>query len=521
MIRTPLALLVLGSSAFGAEPALPSSEGLQRTEGGFVLEYRGERFEVDPAVVSIKINDPTLSYGAILRSGPSEAGRAFDANLLGRLEPIRSNRLGWHDLRVPADVDLLDAIEALLATGRIDKVEPSTIGSYTSVPNDPMFDEQWAMQNSGQTGGTSGADMNAVAAWSINPGSDEVVIAVIDSGVNYNHEDLDSNMWKNLADASMDGVDDDANGFIDDYHGWDFVDGVNEPFTSGSHGTRVAGCVAAARNNGIGIAGIAGGDGATRGCLMMPLAVGSAFPVGSALDDAIIYAADNGARVITMSLTVGFSDAIVDAVEYATVERGCLVLCAAGNNGSDVGFPAELPLVMAIGATDDDDNPASFTNPGPEVEVAAPGVDVLTTTISGGYSESSGTSFAAPYAAGLAGLIWSEAPCLTNAEVRQAMIDTADDVHASGFDFLTGWGRLNAGQAVASVSGSCCPGDSNGDGAVDLADLNEVLAHFGEGTQPPIGPNPIIPEAGDVNGDDRVDLEDLNIVLGAFGQPCG
>ncbi|MCR9217632.1 MAG: S8 family serine peptidase [bacterium] len=522
MIRSTTALILAlagGSMASGA--SAPLADGLHRTDDGFVRVYQGERFGVDASIVSVKLADPAMSFAEFLNTLPeANAGEGQGAPLQA-LALIRSNRLGWHDVRLPEGADLLVVMKSLRASGLVVAVEETVHGVYTSVPNDQLFDEQWAMQNTGQTGGTAGADMNAVEAWSINPGSDEVFVAVVDSGVNYNHADLETNMWKNEGDATFNGVDDDGNGYIDDYHGWDFVDNNNDPQTSGSHGSLVAGCVAAARNNGIGIAGLAGGDGATRGCLMMPLAVGSAFPVSSAIDDAIIYGADNGARVITMSLSVGSSGAIADAVEYATNVKGCLVLCAAGNGGSSVGFPANLPLVMAIGATDHDDDPASFTNPGPQVEVAAPGVDVLTTTISGGYDEASGTSFAAPYSAALAALIWSEAPCLTNAEVRQHMIDTADDVHTGGFDNFTGWGRINAGAALAALADACCPADSNGDGVVDLGDLNEVLAHFGEGTQPPIGPDPVVPEAGDLNGDDRVDLEDLNIVLGAFGQPCG
>lgn len=522
MIRSTTALLLAFSgSSIAAGSNAPLADGLHRTDDGFVRVYQGEQFRVDPLTVSVKLVDPTMTFGAFLSTLPPANAGEGEAQPLAGLSLIRSNRLGWHDVRLPDGADLLSVMDALRNSAMVTSVEETTVGVYTSVPNDQLFGDQWAMQNTGQTGGTAGADMNAVEAWSINPGSDDVFVAVVDSGVNYNHPDLETNMWKNEADATFNGVDDDGNGFIDDYHGWDFVDNNNDPQTSGSHGSLVAGCVAAARNNGIGIAGLAGGDGSTRGCLMMPLAVGSAFPVSSAIDDAIIYGADNGARVITMSLSVSSSGAITDAVEYATNVKGCLVLCAAGNGGGSVGFPANLPLVMAIGATDHDDDPASFTNPGPQVEVSAPGVDVLTTTISGGYNEASGTSFAAPYAAALAALIWSEAPCLTNAEVRQHMIDTVDDVHTSGFDNLTGWGRINAGTALAALADACCPADSNGDGVVDLGDLNEVLAHFGEGTQPPIGPNPIIPEAGDLNGDNRVDLADLNIVLAEFGQPCG
>jgi len=439
---------------------------------------------------------------------------------LGDLQVIRSNRLGWHDLQLPDGAELFATINALHATGLVLHVEENVFGRYTSVPNDPQFGDQWALNNTGQTGGTAGADMRAMDAWQINAGSRDVVIAVIDSGVNYNHVDLADNMWKNEGEIENSGEDDDGNGYIDDYHGWNFVTNTNNPITSGGHGTLVAGTIGAVRNNAIGIAGLAGGNGTDQSCRMMPLAVGSNSPVGAVLDDAIIYAADNGARIITLSLSVSSSQAIIDAIDYATNVKGCLVICAAGNNGSSVSFPAQLPLVMAVGATDHNDFPANFTNPGPQVEVAAPGVNILTTTLGGGYQTTSGTSFAAPYTAALAGLIWSQAPCLTNEEVRQLIIDTADDVHTAGFDNLTGWGRINAGSALAELTGACCPGDANGDGVVNLADLNIVLAHFGEGTQPPLGGQPVIPEAGDLNGDNRVDLADLNIVLASFGQVC-
>lgn len=516
---TPFILMTLACLT-AASADSPLKDGIHREGDDLIRVYQGEKFAIDQTLVSIKLDDAGISFAQFVAQlgepaiGQPGTVRAADLTL------IRSNRLGWHDLRLPVGTDLLSALEQLRAIDGVALVEEATIGTYTSVPNDPQFDEQWAMQNTGQTGGTAGADMNAVEAWAINTGDPSLWVAVVDSGTNYNHADLASNMWKNTGEIENNGIDDDGNGFTDDYHGWNFGDNNNNPQTSGGHGTLVAGCVGAARNNGIGVSGIAGGDGDNAGALMMPLAVGSLAPNGSVLDDAIIYAADNGARIITMSLSVSFSNAIIDAVEYATEDKGCLVICAAGNNGSSVSFPAELPLVMAIGATNHNDSPAGFTNPGPEVEVSAPGVDVLTTAMSGGYQETSGTSFAAPYTAGLAALIWSQAPCLTNTEVRQLIIDTTDDVHSAGFDNLTGWGRINAGAALAELLTACCPADANGDGAVDLADLNEVLAHFGEGTQPPIGPDPVIPEGGDLNGDDRVDLADLNIVLGAFGQPC-
>lgn len=520
ILCSALLLLAVAGSSAGA----PLADGLHRTEEGFVRVSLGEQFRVDPSEVSVKFIDPSLSFEGFLNhlNPPAAQGNQDPSqHPLAGLQLIRSNRLGWHDLRLPENLDLLDAMAALHATGLVLHVEESVIGRYTSVPNDPQFSEQWALNNTSQTGGTSGADMRAIEAWQIQTGSRGVIIAVVDSGTNYNHVDLAFNMWKNEGEIEGNGVDDDGNGFIDDYHGWNFASNNNNPITTGGHGTQVAGTIGAVRNNATGISGLAAGNGTEQGCLMMPLAVGAAAPNGSVLDDAIIYAADNGARIISLSLSVSESIAINEAIEYATNVKGCLVICAAGNNGSSVSYPARLPLVMAIGATDHNDNPASFTNPGPQVEVAAPGVSILTTTLSGGYQTTSGTSFAAPYTSALAGLIWSQAPCLTNDEVRQLIIDTADDVHIAGFDNQTGWGRINAAAALAALANACCPADANGDGFVDLADLNIVLAHFGEGVQPPFGGNPPPPpEAGDLNGDGQVDLADLNLVLAGFGSVC-
>ncbi len=509
-MRTTAAFLLLSLTGLSTTSAdSPLADGLHRQGDSWIRVYQGESFAVDATTVSLRLEDRSLSFARFVDQHAEPAAGQPGTFHLADLTLLRSNRLGWHDLRLPAGADLGAALAHLRSIDGIDLVEETVIGTYSEVPNDPRFDEQWAMQNTGQTGGTSGADMNASAAWDINAGQSSVWVAVIDSGTNYNHEDLVANMWKNTAEIEGNGIDDDGNGFLDDYHGWNFVDNNSNPLTSGGHGTLVAGCIGAAGNNAIGIAGLAGGNGIDSGVLMMPLAVGASGPNGSVVDDAIIYAADNGARVITMSLSISFSNAVVDAVEYATEVKGCLVLCAAGNNGSSVRFPANIERVMAIGATDHDDDHAGFTNPGPEVEVAAPGVDVLTTSLSGGYQTTSGTSFAAPYTAALAALIWSEAPCLTNAEVRQLIIDTADDVHTPGFDNRTGWGRINAGNALAALSGACCPADTNGDGSVNLADLNLVLANFGQTTG-----------VGDTNADGVVNLADLNAVLAGFGLSC-
>lgn len=515
-IRPAAGTLALSVTALAIASA-PQQLAPTTQDGALAYTDGVTSWRVDTTTVSVRFAAPASDLATLKRA----LGDQLAASRIGRLTTKRTNKLGWHDLTVPAGVDIPALLAELRASDLVLKAEPSLIGTWTTTPNDSRFDEQWALNNTGQTGGSSGADMGLLEAWKINAGSAGVIVAVIDSGTLLTHEDLTSNIWTNTLEIDGNNIDDDNNGFIDDRSGWNFGDDNNNPTTSGSHGTFVAGAVAATRNNGIGVSGIAGGTGIGDGARMMPLAVGSFSPIGSAVDDAIIYAADNGAKIITLSLSVGQSDAIDDAVAYAHDVKGCFITCAAGNGGGSVSYPATLERIMAIGATDDDDDPANFSNPGPEVEVSAPGVDVLLTNLSGGYSTNSGTSFSSPYVAGLAALILSEADCLSNEGVRQLIIDTVDDVHNPGFDNKTGWGRVDAAKALMAAREACCPADADGDGQVGLGDLNLILATFGACTVPdPLRPGPCVPGAGDITRDGVVDLADLNMILSEFGQIC-
>ena len=186
--------------------------------------------------------------------------------------------------------------------------------------------------------------------------------------------------------------------------GWDFGNNNNNVNASNFHGTHVAGIVVGVGGNGKGIAGLAGGLG-TPGARAMIVAVGDSGPVGSVIDDSILYAIDNGARLITLSLAVGQTSAIDDALDEAYFVHDLFIDCAAGNNGSSVTYPANQPQVMAIASTTHSDQKSSFSNPGPDLEVSAPGSDILSTQLGNSYGLSSGTSFAAPYVGALAALI--------------------------------------------------------------------------------------------------------------------
>jgi subtilase family protein len=451
----------------------PSGRRYVRQDGAwFRVEPQG-LFRVDPTTVSVRFRAPGASAaaGASLAQFRAARGGLSDARWMRvrDLAPVRTNALGIHDLRLPDGEDLFQVLAILRSSPWVEFAEENTFGAYLGIPNDAQFGLQWALHNTGQTGGTLDADIDADLAWDITSGDPSIVIAELDCGTETTHPDLSSNLWKNADEIPGNGVDDDANGFVDDVDGWDFGNNNNNVNGPIFHGTFVAGIAIARTNNTVGISGLAGGFGPPPGggCRLMPVCVGDFSPNAAVLDDAIVYAADNGARVITMSLTVAPSAAIDAALSYAHDVKGVFLDCATGNNASVVFYPANQPTVVAVAATDHNDARASFSNFGPEVWVSAPGANVRSTTLGGGYTNSSGTSFAAPHVAALAGLMLSVLPGLEPDEIKAVLRLTADDVDAPGFDPNTGWGRINAFGAVRYVADADC----NGNGIFDPTDI--------------------------------------------------
>ncbi len=436
------------------DPASPQQ--LVRIGPDLYQEDAGFYYRVIEDHVTVRLAEGVPSWSELLQRVLAGSPR-LHARLL-RLEPVRHNRLGIVDLAIP-DGSPADWAELLFHTGWVRYAEVATYGTYTITVNDPLYPQQWALNNTGQTGGTPGADVDAEKAWEITTGNPAVIVGILDSGTDVDHVDLAANVWLNEDELPGNGIDDDGNGFIDDWIGWDFENNNNDPNGTFFHGTHVTGIVNAVGHNGLGVAGLAGGRG-TPGVRGMAIGVGSNSPVGSIIDDSLIYATDNGARVITLSLTVGSSSAINNALSYAYSQNDVFIDCASGNNGSAVGYPANRPEVMAVASTTHNDAKSSFSNPGPEVEVAAPGSDIWSTQLNNTYGTSSGTSFAAPYVGALAALIRGVNPSLTAPQVRQLIIDTADDVGAPGFDVGTGWGRIDAFEAVSEAGTS--------DGTIDL-----------------------------------------------------
>ena len=321
----------------------------------------------------------------------------------------------------------------------------------------------WGLDNLGQTvnwtAGAPDADIDAREAWSVSTGSPNVVVAVIDTGVDLTHPDLAANIWVNQGEdcpgCRTNGVDDDGNGYVDDWRGWDFVNGDNDPTDDMGHGTHVAGTIAAVGNNGLGVAGV------TWSTKVMPLKFLSAAGTGTVADaiSAILYANANGASILNSSWGGDeFTQALLDAIEQ-TDANGALFVAAAGNSyvNSDVNpnYPSgyEAANVLSVGATDQVDHKAWFSNYGTKsVDLGAPGVNIYSTWLGGTYRFQDGTSMATPQVSGAAALAKAVFPDASGVGLKALLLRTVDPLSALSGTSRTG-GRLNVDRA-ARCSGS-------------------------------------------------------------------
>lgn len=317
----------------------------------------------------------------------------------------------------------------------------------TSYPNDPDFQNLWGLRNTGQSPfyGTSGSDIHASSAWKATTGSPGVTVAVIDTGVDYSHPDLAPVIWANPAET-VNGIDDDKNGYIDDTRGWNFVSKNNNPMDDHGHGTHCAGTIGAVGNNGIGVAGV------TWKCRIMPLKFLNSQGNGYTSDaiSAILYANKMGVPIISNSWGGFQSQSLRDAIEASSA----VVICAAGNSGanSDTNpvYPAAYPsnTIISVAATDYNDKLASFSNYGTtSVDLAAPGVRIYSTAPGAGYKYMNGTSMATPFVSGVAALIKSQNPSLTNSQIKSRILDYSDTLPSLTGKIANGR-RLNAARAL-------------------------------------------------------------------------
>ncbi len=330
---------------------------------------------------------------------------------------------------------------------------PSSDDPGSNAPNDPHFSDQWALFNSGQNGGKANADVAALKAWQKTRGSEDVVVAVLDTGVDYTHSDLISNMW--VRPEGLAPYTDTELGTFNDKFGFNAVDNLKDPMDDNGHGTHCAGVIGAEGNNEIGIAGI------NWNVQIMPLKFLGRGGFGTTKDaiEAINYAVDRrkkGVNVRVISASWGstqYSKALEDAIRAAG-DEGILFVAAAGNNAGDNDkrphYPSnyDLPNVISVAALDSSDLLASFSNFGKKtVHVAAPGKEIVSTWLNDGFREASGTSMATPHVAGIAGLIVANEPDISVKDLRERILRSVDTL-----DILNGRifsaGRINAAKAL-------------------------------------------------------------------------
>ena len=343
-------------------------------------------------------------------------------------------------VRLPDGIDNASGMQLYNNLGSVEYVEENLLYEAVAIPNDPFFPQQYGPMK-----------ISAPDAWDITVGSSSVIIADTDTGMDYNHPDLNGNLWVNLGEICDNGIDDDGNGYIDDCIGWDFAADNNNPIDINGHGSNTAGIIGAVGNNGVGVAGVMWTT------QLMVLKIGnSPFPT-AAIILAIDYAWQNGARAINASWGGGgFSTSLRASIERAS-NAGVLFIAAAGNNGRNIDvtpfYPAsyDVPNIIAVANTTSTDALNAGSNYGANtVHLGAPGTSVLNTYRNGGYARYTGTSQAAPHVTGTVGLIYSVNPNLSAADVKNIILSSVDPIPSLQGRTITG-GRLNAGAAVLST----------------------------------------------------------------------
>ncbi len=343
----------------------------------------------------------------------------------------------------------------------VEKAEKVGVHKFQTSSNDPGLSQQWHLSQSNDH------DIDAPEAWDIEVGSDSVILAIPDSGVQYTHPDLNDNIWINEDEYyGTPNVDDDGNGYIDDIRGWNWDTGdPKDPMDYYGHGTHVAGISAAETNNDTGVAGIAGGwYPGQKGCRIMCLRIGY---VDFGMDNAAAsfqYATDMGAKAINCSWASWYADYFADAIDYALFNNVLIVAAAGNENGNycsdpDWHYLNMVPGVLVVAATDQNDQKASFSNYGPCIDVSAPGKNILSTVITSNYGWKSGTSMAAPMVTGLTGLLRSYYPDWNRIKIRDAIVQSADPIDV---EEDMGSGRINAYKALRQGVLPDAPDNLNG-----------------------------------------------------------
>ncbi|CAL2095593.1 S8 family serine peptidase [Tenacibaculum sp. 190524A02b] len=403
----------------------------------------------------------------------------------------------WYEIKYESNTTLKEAIKQLRSSKsitiahevypiknndgnkKITSIKEQVEKVKNSVVSDPRYKEQWHYNNTGQKGGTVGRDIHLEEAWQIEKGDRRVIVAINDTGLDTNHPDLKGNLWVNEDEIPNNGKDDDNNGYVDDVHGYDFTaNSGNIPALE--HGTHVAGTVAAETNNGIGVAGVAGGTGKGDGVRLMAckILLGAVGDMGA---EAFVYAADNGAIISQnswMYWAFGAGDARVPVLEEAMdyfkknaggtnkAMSGGIIFFAAGNENRNISYiPHNLDRQILVAALNNKDEKTGLTNFGKRVAISAPGAGtgikgILSTTPNNNYGFLQGTSMACPHVSGVAALVVSNNYGNINPEqLKRILLETTDPIeHINpNYNGMLGTGRLNAYKALQVGNGEGIP----------------------------------------------------------------
>ena len=437
-------LVILGGILLSAEITLAESRSNSRTERQKV--FRGQELVVSFPTASGGFSARSSARVTKLKDGAgTKLTKALAAGKVGVFS--RTQILGTQSA-APVEMDeseVLTMCASIRASNPGVEItcEANALVESTVTPNDPNYSFLYGM-----------SAISAPLAWDITTGSASAVVAIIDTGIDYTHPDLVSNIATNAAEIPNNGVDDDGNGYIDDYYGYDFINNDSNPIDDHYHGTHCAGTVGATGNNGRGVAGVAWR------VSLLPVKVLDLYGSGTLASVAagMNYAVQRGAKILSMSLgTNSYSATLENAIINAR-NSGALVVAAAGNSALDTDLYPNYPSsstqdnVISVAASTSSDSLAYFSNYGPtSVDLAAPGESILSTYLGGQYAYASGTSMATPHIAGMAALLLAINPNLSYASIKSILLSTVDPIPSMSGKLVTG-GRANIYNAVLQVA---------------------------------------------------------------------